>query len=142
MVTATNKHTGEVVSLIVNNQQQLVQAWLIAQEYNKVSEKLKAQLKELVPKFVESNLSEPIDGYQFRISNIQRKNYDKTVMREVLDADTFDLLLKPDKTAIDTYLKENLESLGDVSTRLREAMIDEGAGYTVIKLERLDREVK
>lgn len=142
MVTATNKHTGEVVSLIVNNQEQLVQAWLIAQEYAKVSEKLKDQLKELVPKFVESSLSEPIDGYQFRISNIQRKNYDKTVMRDVLDADTFDLLLKPDKPAIDTYLKKNLETLGDVSTRLRETMIAEREPYQVIKLERLDRVAK
>lgn len=135
---AINKHTGEVVELESDTPEQIVMAWQIAQEYAKTADKLKAQLKELVPKFVENgNTSEPINGFIFRISNVQRKNYDKTVLRETLDADLYDLLVKPDKPAIDKYLKENLESLGEVSTQLRESMIEEGKPYEVIKLERL-----
>lgn len=140
MITATNKHTGEVVELPAETPEEVVQAWQIAQEYAKTAEALKDQLKKLVPKFVENgNTSEPINGFMFRISSVQRKNYDKSKLREVLDADLYDLLVKPDKPAIDKYLKENLELLGGVSTELRQSMIDEGKPYQVIKLERLDR---
>jgi hypothetical protein len=138
MITATNKHTGEVVELPANTPEEVVQAWLIAQEYAKTAEALKDQLKKLVPKIVgEQSTSDPINGFVFRISNVQRRNYDKSKLREVLDEDVYDLMVKPDKPAIDKYLKENLEQLGDISTQLRESMIDEGKAYEVIKLERL-----
>lgn len=138
MITATNKHTGEVIKLPADTPERIVEAWLIAQEYAKTAEALKDQLKKLVPKFVD-DVSEPINGYMFRVSNVQRMNYDKSVLREAVDEDTLDVLLKPDKTAIDRYLKENLETLGEKSAVLRQSMIPEGKPYTVIKLERLDR---
>lgn len=141
MIKAINKHTGEVVILPADTPERLVEAWQIAQEYAKTAEALKDQLKKLVPKFVENgSTSQPINGFIFRISNVQRMNYDKAKLREVLDEDTYDLLVKPDKPMIDKYLKENLESLGSASTELRQAMIPEGKPYEVIKLERLDRE--
>ena len=141
MITATNKHTGEVIILLADTPERLVEAWQIAQEYAKTAEALKDQLKRIVPKFVENgSTSDPINGFMFRISNVQRMNYDKAKLREVLDEDTYDLLVKPDKPMIDKYLKENLESLGSASTELRQAMIPEGKPYEVIKLERLDRE--
>lgn len=134
-VTATNKATGEVIDLPADTPVQIAEAWQIAQEYVKTADKLKAQLKELVPKLVGTNgLSEQIGNYMFRVSNVQRMTYDKSVMREVLDPDTFEVLLKPDKTAIDTYLKENLP---EWSTELRKSMIAEGNPYQVIKLEKL-----
>lgn len=140
MITATNKHTGEIIQLPVNTPEEVVRAWQIAQEYGKTAETLKTQLKSLVTKFVEDNgTSEPINGFMFRISNVQRMNYDKAKLREVLDEDVYDLMVKPDKPMIDKYLKENLESLGNASTELRQAMIPEGKPYEVIKLERLDR---
>jgi len=138
MITATNKHTGEVITLDVDTPEKMVQAWLIAQEYAKTADTLKDQLKKLVPKFVD-DVSEPINGYVFRVSNIQRMNYDKSMLREVIDEDTLDVLLKPDKPAIDKYLKENLETLGTGSTMLRQSMIPEGKPYQVIRLERLER---
>lgn len=141
MITATNKHTGEIIQLPVNTPEEVVRAWQIAQEYGKTAETLKTQLKSLVTKFVEDNgTSEPINGFMFRVSNVQRMNYDKSKLREVLDEDVYDLMVKPDKTKIDKYLKENLESLGSASTELRQAMIPEGKPYEIIKLERLDRE--
>lgn len=141
MIKATNKHTGEVIILLADTPERLVEAWQIAQEYAKTAEALKDQLKRIVPKFVENgSTSDPINGFMFRISNVQRMNYDKAKLREVLDEDTYDLLVKPDKPMIDKYLKENLESLGSASTELRQAMIPEGKPYEVIKLERLDRE--
>ena len=140
-ILATNRSSGEVVSMEVATHKELINAWRIAQEYAKVSDSLKAQLKELVPTFVgEKGVSEPVDGYIFRISNIQRKTYDKAVLRQELDEDTLDLLLKPDKPAVDKFLKENLERLGESSTRIRKAMVDEGKPYQVIKLEKLDRD--
>lgn len=141
MVTATNKHTGEVIELTTDTPEDVVLAWQISQEYAKTADKLKAQLKELVPKIVgDRSTSDPINGFMFRISNIQRKTYDKAIMRQVLDEDTFDQLLKPDKTLVDKYLKDNLETLGEASSRLRDTMIEEGKPFQVIKLERLDRD--
>ena len=139
-ISATNHSSGEVIDIEVKTSSELVEAWQIAQEYSKVADRLKDQLKQLVPKYLkEDGKSEEINGYMFRATFIQRKNYDKTIMRNLLDQDTFDLLLKPDKPAIDEYLKENLESLGDISIELRNSMVDEGKPYEVIKLEKLTR---
>lgn len=140
-ITATNKATGEVIELPADNPEQIVAAWRIAQEYAKASDALKDQLKKLVPAMVGNNgMSEPVGNYAFRVSNVQRFTYNKATMRELLDEDLFDTLLKPDKPAIDKYLKENLEALGDVSTQLRQSMLPDGNPYQVIKLEKLSSE--
>lgn len=140
-ITATNKHTGELVELTVNSLSSLIFAWNIAREYEKVSEALKEQLKELVPKYVdEDGRSEQLNGYQFKTQYIQRMTYDKAVMRSVLDEDTYDQFLKPDKKSIDKFLKDNLDRLGDISTQLRTSMIPDGNPYQVIKLEKLNRD--
>ncbi len=140
LVSATNHSTGELIELPVDNFKQLVQAWRIAQDYDKTATRLKDQLKSIVPQYVEKDRSPEYDNAQFKITSIQRMTYDKATLREVVDEDTFDVLTKPDKPAIDKYLKENLEELGDASTRLRQAMVPEGKPYEVIKLEKLSRE--
>jgi len=140
-ITATNKATGEVIDLVADTPEQIVEAWRVAQEYSKAADALKEQLKKLVPAIVgDRGVSDPIGNFIFRISHIQRQNYDKAIMRQVFDEDVFDLLIKPDKPSIDKYLIENIESLGAASTQLRHAMIAEGLPYQVIKLERLTRE--
>lgn len=140
MITAVNKATGEVVELEADTLEQITTAWRVAQEYEKTAKALKDQLKELVPRFIgDSGTSEPTNGAMFRVSTIQRMTYDKATVRTILDEDIFDLVTKIDKTALDTYLKENLEQLGDVSTELRHAMVPDGKAYQVIKLERLER---
>lgn len=140
-VKATNKATGEVVELPTDTLEDVTAAWLIAQEYAKTAEALKTQLKDIVPNYInDQGKSDEVKGFMFRVSNIQKKTYDKAVMREVLDPDVFDVLMRPNKTAVDKYIKENLSSLGGLSTKLRETMIDEGPCYPVLKLERLDRD--
>lgn len=137
-VLATNKATGEVVDLPVDTPEQIVEAWRTCQEYVKTADALKDQLKKLVPDLVgNSGTSEPIGNFMFRVSSIQRMNYDKSIMRQTMDADLFDTMLKPDKTSIDKYLKENLP---DWSTELRKSMVAEGKRYQVIKLEKLASE--
>lgn len=141
MITAVNKHTGEIVELEADTYEKLVQAWQIASEYEKVSKALKDQLKELVPSYISDKGTSPeYNGVMFRQSSIQRMNYDKTVLQEVIDDQglLFEML-KPNKTFIDKYLKENLAELGDISTTLRKSMQPDGAPYTVIKLEKLTR---
>lgn len=137
-ISATNKATGEVIELEANNPEQIVEAWRVAQEYDKAAAALKDQLKKLVPAIVgPRGVSDPVGNYQFRVSSIQRMTYDKAVMRDVLDPDTFDVLLKPDKPAVDRYLKENLEELGEASTILRQGMLPDGNPYQTIRLEKL-----
>lgn len=142
MVTATNKATGELIELPSDTPEQIVEAWRIAQEYVKAATSLKEQLKKLVPDVVgDNNTSDDINGFMFRVSTVQRMTYDKAILRTVIeDEDTFDLLTKPDKPAIDRYLKEHLEELGEGSTILRTSMIEDGSPYQVIKLERLSKE--
>jgi hypothetical protein len=142
-ITATNKATGEIVELQADTLSDIIGAWRIAQEYEKTAIALKDQLKKIVPSIIGPNgQSEPIGSYQFRQSSIQRMTYDKATMREVLDPDVFDVLLRPDKPAVDKYLKENLETLGEASTALRQSMIAEGQPYTTIRLEKISNEVK
>lgn len=140
MITATNRATGEVIELLTDTPVQIVQAWKIAQEYEKTAKALKDQLKELVPTLVnELGVSETIDSCMFRVSNVQRRNYDKATMRQVLDEDTYDLLVKPDKSAVDKFLKDAVMRFeaGDIAAQLRDSMVDDGKPYQVIKLEKL-----
>lgn len=138
MIKAINKATGEVIELESKTPEQIVDAWKIAQEYEKVAKSLKDQLKKIVPTLVnDSGVSEEINKAVFRINTIQRMTYDKSVVRNLIDEDVYDLVTKIDKTKLDTYLKENLESLGDTSTELRASMIPDGNPYQVIKLEKL-----
>jgi len=140
-IQAVNRATGEVIDLPANTPEEIVQAWNIAKESDSVATAPQDQLKKLVPNLVnEQGVSDEVNGYVFRVSNVQRKTYDKAVLRQQLDEDTFDLFMKPDKTAIDKYLRENLEDLGEASTIIRNAMIDDGKPYQVIKLEKVIRD--
>ena len=132
------KTTGEILEFNPKSLKEIQEVWQMANEYIKAYTAIKDQLKPLVEAHVNHNgVSEPVNGYQFRVSNVQRYNYDKAVLRQNLDEDTVDLLLVPDKTAIDKYLKENLEELGDVSTELRNSMVPVGKPYSVVKAEKI-----
>lgn len=137
-ISSSHKITGEIVEFDINNLTDLVNAWRIASEYEKLAKDLKDKLKPELAKYVnEDGKSDEIDGYRFTTTFVQRKNYDKAVMRQVLDEDTFDLLLIPHKTKVDEYIKEHLDELGEASTMLRESMIDDGKPYSITKLEKL-----
>lgn len=139
-MTVTVKSTGEVLEQNPKTLAETMEAWQLCKDYIDAWTKLKDQLKPLVEAHVSSNgTSEPVNGYIFRVSNVQRYNYDKSKLREVLDEDTFDLLLEPNKTAVDKYLQEHLNELGEASTELRNAMIPVGKPYQVIKAEKIER---
>ena len=135
---ATNGFTGEVLELECGNYRELVAAWQHVSEMERVAKALRDQLKELVPLYIDSKgVSEPINGRMFRQSAIQRMTYDKAILRKELDEDTYDLLVIPDKTAVDKFLKENLDQLGEKSTEIRRSMVAVGKPYTVLKLEKV-----
>lgn len=137
---ATNKYTGEVTELEVSNLKSLMYAYNVAKEYEDVGKKIKDQLKDELENYLdESGKSEELDGQQFKRIPIQRMTYDKSLLRELVDEDTFDVLIKVDKSATDKYLKENLEKLGDISTQLRKSMVVDGKPYSMTKLEKLER---
>lgn len=138
MITAIHKITGEQIEFDIKNINDLINAWRTASEYEKLGKELKDKLKPELSKYLDdSGKTEEVDGYQFKSTFVQRKNYDKAVLRQVVDEDTYDLLVIPHKTKVDAYIKENLNILGDNSGLLRDTMIDEGRGYSVTKLERL-----
>lgn len=141
-ITATNKATGEVIELEANSPKEVVEAWRIAQEYEKAATALKEQLKKLVPSFVgDKGISEPIGSYQFRVTSIQRKTYDFEVFDSLVkDEDFKRQCIKVDKSFVDKQLKEQNPILWPISTELRASMIPEGKPYQTIRLEKLDRE--
>lgn len=137
-ISATHKTTGELVEFDVTNLTELVSAWRTVQEYEKLATNLKDQLKKLLPQYIkEDGKSDEIDGYRFTTVLVQKKNYDKAVLRQVLDEDLLDLFLKPDKTKIDNYIKEHLDELGENSGLLRDTMIEDGKPYSITRLEKL-----
>lgn len=139
IVTATNPLTGEVVEYKVQSEADLVRAYRECSETIKVYTQAKQKLTKLVEPYLgANNTTEPIDGYMFRQMSIQRMNYDKAVLRDVIqDEDTFDQLLAVDKKAVDEYLKDNLEDKNLDSHRLRSEMVPVGNPYSVTKLEKL-----
>ena len=141
IATATIPTTGEIFELEVNSLKTLMDAYTMAQEYEKAAKSIKDQLKGELDNYLDENgRSEELNGKMFKRISIQRMNYDKAVLREVLDEDTYDLFMKPEKTKIDKYIAENLETLGDLSTKLRKSMIEDGTRYSQVKLERLVRD--
>lgn len=132
------KSTGEEIEFNPKTPSEIQQVWQLCSEYIKAYESIKDKLKPLVAPLIQSNgTSEPLNGFVFRQMSIQRMNYDKSLMRELLDEDTFDVLLEPAKTKVDNYLKENIEQLGEKGSLLRQNMIAVGKPYSVTKLEKL-----
>lgn len=137
-IQAHHKITGEVVEAEVTNLTELVSAWRLASEYEKLGKELKDKLKKLLPDYLdESGRTEEIDGYRFTTVFVQKKTYDKAVLRQVLDEDLLDLFLKPDKTKIDNYIREHLSELGENSGLLRDTMVEDGKPYSTTRLEKL-----
>jgi hypothetical protein len=137
MIQSVNKLTGEVYEFAADTAEEMIASWSTINETIKALERAKDQLKPLVENIVNYKGVYEGDNYRFRISSVQRFNYDKAVMRQVFDEDLLDTLLEPHKPSIDAYIKENLEDLGESSTLLRESMIEVGKAYQVIKLEKL-----
>jgi hypothetical protein len=142
-VNEEHKITGEVINLEVDTFHGIIEAWKIATEYERVAKALKAQLKALVPDYIGDNgRSEEWNGYQFRVSNIQKMTYDKPALRAALGEDTYDLFMEPRKSDIDEYLAE-LVARGDpdgVSTKVRAAMVPKGKPYQQMVLEKVTRD--
>jgi hypothetical protein len=150
MTQVVNKLTGEVYELDDHTAVAIRDSWLLLTETIKACERAKEKLKPKIDNIMAELSVLPIGDYQFRRTITERKTYDKAVMRQVLDADVFDLLLVPDKTRIDEYLKDNLETLDQgVGTALRNSMVpvmtrDKKTGeykpmlpYTTLRLEKL-----
>lgn len=132
--------TGEVLDFEPKTFPELMQLWLMCKEYIEAYTKVKDSLKPMIEDSVnDKGVSEASDGFVFKVIPIQRKNYDKSVLRSVFDEDELDLFLEPNKSAIDKYIKDNLEELGTSSTTLRESMVPVGRPYQTIKAERIER---
>lgn len=142
MIKATNKATGEVIELEDDSLEHVIEAWRVAQEYEKVAKSLKAQLKEGVDKFLdEKGKSEEHKGYRFINYPVQRKTYDKSKLYELIkDQDLLNEMLMPNKTFIDQWLKDNVETTGEIGTELRHSMVETGQPFQVTKLEKVVRD--
>ena len=137
MISALNKATGEVIELPADTLEEVTQAWQTVQQYDKAITALKEQLKKKVRELADQEQIEEVNNTIFRVTSVQRMTYDKSVLRRLLDEDTLDVFLEVKKTAVDNYLKENIDDLRDVATEIRSSMVASGDPYEVIKLEKL-----
>jgi len=140
MIQVVNTGTGEIEEYSDETPEEIMESWRLITDQIKMLERAKEKLKKKVPAIVDNNGVYEHGKYRFKISSVQRFNYDKAVMRQVFDEDLLDTLLKPDKTLIDTYIKDNLADLGEASTLLRQSMLEEGLAYQVVKLEKVSRD--
>lgn len=138
-VTETIKLTGEIVEFNPKTETELIEAYRLCSEIIKAYEAAKKKLAAYADPYIgPQGTSEPVNGFMWRHMSVQRSNYDKSILREVIqDEDTLDLLLVPDKKAVDEYLKEHVEELGSGSTLLRKTMVPTGNPYSVTKLEKV-----
>lgn len=128
-----NKFTGEIYELPTRKPADIVDSWRLLNGLIETAKRAKDKLKVKA----EALDRQDINGYEFIVMNNQRFNYDKAVMRQLLDADTFDSLLVPDKAAVDEYLRENLDTLGEASSELRRTMVPVGSPYQTIRLQKI-----
>lgn len=129
----TDKLTGLMYE--VETQDQLVESMELIKKQIKALKEAEAQIRDLV-------LDIDWNGYEnqgrvVRVSHVQRMEYDKATLRVLLDEDVFDVLTKVDKTAVDKYIRDNLDDLGDIATKLRDSMMPSGKPYAVVKLEKI-----
>jgi hypothetical protein len=132
--------TGEVISFDADTPAQVIDSMRLLKEYVEAYDQLKRELQARAQVMEANGEQLEHNGYGVRIFSAFRKNYDKAVLRQVLDEDTFDLMMEPAKSRIDRYIAENLEQLGEDSTRLRQSMVMAGKPYTTVRLERLTAE--
>jgi len=132
-----NKLTGEVYEIKFGNPSELAESWRLLSETIKACERAKDKLKPHVSKLLATDDTFQVGDYQFRQLITQRQTYDKAIMRQELDADLYDLLVMPNKTEVDKYIRDNLTDLGDSATKLRKSMIAVGEPYITIRLEKM-----
>ncbi len=138
-VSSIIESTGEVIEFDASSPEAVIESYRLLNETMKAYEDVKKQLQKRARDVVDERGIYEYKDHMLRVSGVQRYNYDKAVMREVLDQDTFDLFMEPAKGKLDEYIKENLSSLGDFAKTLRDTMVPVGNPYTVVKLERVRR---
>lgn len=131
----TNYTTGEVVELNSGTPEEIMESLLFVQQTIKVWESAYKKLKKVADEKVDYGFEH--NGYKFYTNVIQRQTYDMTKLREVFDEDELWGFMELKKTAVDSYIKEHLDELGDKATMLRKTMIELGNPYSITKLEKL-----
>lgn len=136
-IATTVMRTGEVVSFETNSPEQIMDALLTVKAYKDAYEVLDKKLKKMAADIVDEQGRLEHDGHMLRVFTTQRMAYDPAVLREVFDEDELATFMEPSKGRIDAYIKEHLDDLGPMSTKLRQSMVPSGKPYTVCRLERL-----
>ena len=136
-VTAINKGSGEQIELPADTPEDIVNAYRIAAEYEKVAKSLKDQLKKLIPKVLdEQGRSPAVNGYIIKQYESQRMNYNPMALYNVFDEDTVSLFMKPQKGLVDKYIKEN-QLDPDQLEELKRSLEPDGPVINSVRLERL-----
>jgi hypothetical protein len=131
----TNYTTGEIIEIPSETQEQIMESLLEINQTIKLWESAYKKLKGIAEKKIDHGFEH--NGYKFYSNVIQRQTYDMNKLREVFDEDELWNFMELKKTAVDNYIKDHLDDLGEKATMLRKSMIESGNPYSITKLEKL-----
>lgn len=130
--------TGEVMEFADTTPEEIKDSWLQISKQIQALERAKDKLKPKVAELLDEFGKCEIGDYMFRQTTVQRRNYDKGILKEVIkDEGLLDEMLQPNKKFIDDWLKENVETSGEIGTLIRDNMIDVGEPFSQTRLEQI-----
>lgn len=151
IINVVNKYTGEVMSFSTARPVDKAQSYLAINETINALERAKDKIKDQILTEIGERGEEDLEvGSSFIWHRQTRRyfNYDLGVMRERLDEDLFNMLIKPDKTKIDEVLAESVKAKKhpviepEIGSELRKTMVEERMPVTALRLERISNEGK
>lgn len=149
-VVVVNKATGEIYEWSTSNDLKLAESYKQISEMIQALERAKKKIRDQVLVKLDNapNDSIEVGDYKWNKIIMHRKNYNIEVMQHELPPDIYDALVKPNKVAIDDWLKEVVEMGEDspieqeVVKILRDTMYDERPPTVAVKLERLKDDLR
>ena len=143
-ITVVSKATGEIFEFKADTDMELAQSYDQIRELIGALERAKTKIRTQVLQRMEASNDDSIDlgNYKWRKQIRHYLNYDMTVLRNLLDEDLLNDLVKPDKTKIDQYIKDSVDAdspviPADVATELRATMFAERTPSVAVMLERV-----
>lgn len=145
-VTVVNKLTGEIYDFDWADEESQAEAYANLSETITALERAKKKIREIVVADMDKRQLDhnKVGGGRFEWHKVISRyyNYDLRIMRNVLDEDLFNQIIKPNKTLIDKFLKESVADPehavipADAGQALRDHMTEERPPSVALKLER------
>lgn len=141
-VEVVNKYSGEIYTFHWENEVEQAQAYKQLGETIDALVRAKNKIRDDILKNIDGQ-RQIVGAFEWSVQVRRYMNYDLTVMRNVLDEDYYNQLVKPDKIKIDLAIKETIfdpekgNMTLDATQALRDSMIEERLPSTALRLDKI-----